>query len=311
MEKPEKKGKRERLKLIIGFINKFGEKISDNYTAACAAQAAFFILLSVVPIISLILAVTTYLPFTQQDVLHLMMQIIPDDLIGYVQDIIADLYARAGKTVISVSAITMLWSASKGIAALMDGFNTMYQLRRDNNNWVVSRCIAIVYTVLFILLFVIAMCGYVMVSHYYQEYIKGVFEIESAMRTILLLIRYVMGWLLFYGFLLMLYVILPGGFGLPIGKEEKVNLGERVRQQMPGAAFAAVAWLVISRIVVIYIDYFPNLSLMYGSLAGIVIAMLWLYFCMYIMMMCAEVNVIFNESFRKWLKRDRTKKKRG
>ena len=297
MEKPEKKGKRERLKLIIGFINKFGEKISDNYTAACAAQAAFFILLSVVPIISLILAVTTYLPFTQQDVLHLMMQIIPDDLIGYVQDIIADLYARAGKTVISVSAITMLWSASKGIAALMDGFNTMYQLRRDNNNWVISRFIAIVYTVLFILLFVIAMCGYVMVSHYYQEYIKGVFEIESAMRTILLLIRYVMGWLLFYGFLLMLYVILPGGFGLPIGKEEKVNLGERVRQQMPGAAFAAVAWLVISRIVVIYIDYFPNLSLMYGSLAGIVIAMLWLYFCMYSIFIGAVINYLLSEGY--------------
>ena len=297
MEKPEKKGKRERLKLIIRFINKFGEKISDNYTAACAAQAAFFILLSVVPIISLILAVTTYLPFTQQDVLHLMMQIIPDDLIGYVQDIIADLYARAGKTVISVSAITMLWSASKGIAALMDGFNTMYQLRRDNSNWVVSRCIAIVYTVLFILLFVIAMCGYVMVSHYYQEYIKGVFEIESATRTILLLIRYVMGWLLFYGFLLMLYVILPGGFGLPIGKEEKVNLGERVRQQMPGAAFAAVAWLVISRIVVIYIDYFPSLSLMYGSLAGIVIAMLWLYFCMYSIFIGAVINYLLSEGY--------------
>lgn len=297
MEKPEKKGKRERLKLIIRFINKFGEKISDNYTAACAAQAAFFILLSVVPIISLILAVTTYLPFTQQDVLHLMMQIIPDDLIGYVQDIIADLYARAGKTVISLSAITMLWSASKGIAALMDGFNTMYQLRRDNNNWVISRCIAIVYTVLFILLFVIAMCGYVMVSHYYQEYIKGVFEIESAMRTILLLIRYVMGWLLFYGFLLMLYVILPGGFGLPIGKEEKVNLGERVRQQMPGAAFAAVAWLVISRIVVIYIDYFPSLSLMYGSLAGIVIAMLWLYFCMYSIFIGAVINYLLSEGY--------------
>ena len=249
------------------------------------------------PIISLILAVTTYLPFTQQDVLHLMMQIIPDDLIGYVQDIIADLYARAGKTVISLSAITMLWSASKGIAALMDGFNTMYQLRRDNNNWVISRCIAIVYTVLFILLFVIAMCGYVMVSHYYQEYIKGVFEIESAMRTILLLIRYVMGWLLFYGFLLMLYVILPGGFGLPIGKEEKVNLGERVRQQMPGAAFAAVAWLVISRIVVIYIDYFPSLSLMYGSLAGIVIAMLWLYFCMYSIFIGAVINYLLSEGY--------------
>ena len=297
MKKPEKKGKRERLKLIISFIYKFGVKISDNYTAACAAQAAFFILLSVVPIISLILAVTTYLPFTQQDVLHLMMQIIPDDLIGYVQDIIADLYSRAGKTVISLSAIAMLWSASKGIAALMDGFNSMYQLRQDNSNWLISRGIAIVYTILFILLFVIAMCGYVTVSHYYQEYIKGAFEIESTMRTILLLIRYAIGWLLFYAFLLMMYVILPGGFGLPIGKEEKVNLGVRIRQQMPGAAFAAVAWLVISRVVVIYIDYFPSLSLMYGSLAGIVIAMLWLYFCMYSIFIGAVINYLLSEGY--------------
>ena len=297
MKKSGKKGKRERLKLIISFVYKFGEKISDNYTAACAAQAAFFILLSIVPIISLILAVTTYLPLTQQDVLHLMMQFIPDDLIGYVQDIIADLYSRAGKTVISVSAIAMLWSASKGIAALMDGFNSMYQLRQDNSNWLVSRCIAIVYTILFILLFVIAMCGYVTVSHYYQEYIKGAFEIESAVRTVLLLIRYVIGWLLFYAFLLMMYVILPGGFGLPIGKEEKVNLGVRIRQQMPGAAFAAVAWLVISRVVVIYIDYFPSLSLMYGSLAGIVIAMLWLYFCMYSIFIGAVINYLLSEGY--------------
>lgn len=297
MKKSGKKGKRERLKLIISFVYKFGEKISDNYTAACAAQAAFFILLSIVPIISLILAVTTYLPLTQQDVLHLMMQFIPDDLIGYVQDIIADLYSRAGKTVISVSAIAMLWSASKGIAALMDGFNSMYQLRQDNSNWLVSRCIAIVYTILFILLFVIAMCGYVTVSHYYQEYIKGAFEIESTVRTVLLLIRYVIGWLLFYAFLLMMYVILPGGFGLPIGKEEKVNLGVRIRQQMPGAAFAAVAWLVISRVVVIYIDYFPSLSLMYGSLAGIVIAMLWLYFCMYSIFIGAVINYLLSEGY--------------
>ena len=95
----------------------------------------------------------------------------------------------------------------------------------------------------------------------------------------------------------MLYVILPGGFGLPIGREEKTNLSVRIRQQMPGAAFSAVAWLVISRVVVIYIDYFPNLSLMYGSLAGIVIAMLWLYFCMYSIFIGAVINYLLSEGY--------------
>ena len=82
------------------------------------------------------------------------------------------------------------------------------------------------------------------------------------------------------------------------------------KSQIPGAAICAVAWYVFSFALSIYVDYFNGFS-MYGSLTTIALIMLWLYFCMYIMMMSAEVNVIFNESFRKWLKRDRTKKKRG
>ena len=59
----------------------------------------------------------------------------------------------------------------------------------------------------------------------------------------------------------------------------------------------------------IYVDYFNGFS-MYGSLTTIALIMLWLYFCMYIMMMSAEVNVIFNDSIRKWLLKEKEKKKR-
>lgn len=296
MMKKQENSKLEKIKLFFNYAYKFGVKISDSYTAACAAQAAFFILLSVVPMISLILAVTTYLPFTQQDVLDVLMRVIPDDFTAYVKDIIEDLYSRAGKTVISVSAIAILWSASKGIAALMDGFNSMYQIRQENN-FVKSRAIAIVYTFLLIVMFAAVMSIYVTVSHYYKIYIHDAFEIESAVRNILLFIRYVMGWLLFYCFILMMFVILPGGFGLPMGKEEKMNLGKRIQSQMPGAAFSSVAWLVISRVVVIYIDHFPNFSVMYGSLAGIVIAMLWLYFCMYSLFIGAVINYLLSKGY--------------
>lgn len=293
----KQQGKFPKIRLLVHYALRFGDKISDNYTAACAAQAAFFIMLSVVPLISLVLATTTYLPFSQQDVMDLVMRVIPNDLMAYVSDIINDLYGRASKTVISVSAIAMLWTASRGIAALMDGFNSMYQIREENSNMVKARLIAIVYTVIFILLFVVIMTVYVTVTHYYRLYIQNVFEMESLMKKLLLFIRYAMGWLLFYSFLLLLYVVLPGGFGLPRGSEEHLNLSKRIKSQMPGAAFAAVAWLVISRVVVIYIHYFPNFSIMYGSLAGIVIAMLWLYFCMYSIFIGAVINYLLSEGY--------------
>lgn len=81
------------------------------------------------------------------------------------------------------------------------------------------------------------------------------------------------------------------------------------KSQLPGAVICAVAWYVFSFGLSIYVDYFNGLS-MYGSLTTIALIMLWLYFCMYIMMMSAEINVVFNDSFERWLKRDRSKKKK-
>ena len=156
------------------------------------------------------------------------MDIVPNDLARYVEGIINDLYDRASSTVISVSAIAMLWSASTGIASLMDGFNSMYKIRSENRYWK-FRPIAIIYTIIFIILFVAILSFYIFVSHYYQSYVKTAFEIGSTLRHIFLLIRYVMGWLLFYFFILMLYVVLPGGFGIPMGKEEHINFTKRVK----------------------------------------------------------------------------------
>ena len=76
------------------------------------------------------------------------------------------------------------------------------------------------------------------------------------------------------------------------------------KSQLPGAAICSVAWYVFSFGLSVYVDYFNGFS-MYGSLTTIALIMLWLYFCMYIMMMSAEVNVVFNESIKKWLRRDK------
>lgn len=294
--KKQKLTRVEKLKMLVHFGQKFAEKVSDRYTAACAAQAAFFIMLSIVPIISLVLAAATYLPFTQQDVLNLTMSVIPDEFNIYVEDVINDLYAGAGRVVISISVIATLWSASTGISALIDGFNSMYRVRQDIG-YVKSRLMALWYTVIVIVLLAVTISIYVVVSHYYGAYLHDIVDRGSVAGNILWCIRYILGWLLFYTFILMLYVILPGGFGLPKDKEEHLNLGKRIKSQMPGAAFCSVAWLVISRLVMLYIQHFSNFSLMYGSLAGIVILMLWLYFCMFFLFIGAIINYLLSNGY--------------
>ena len=57
---------------------------------------------------------------------------------------------------------------------------------------------------------------------------------------------------------------------------------------------AAVGWALLSFGISIYVDYFNGFS-MYGSLTTIILVMLWLYFGIYILLVCAEFNSIYEE----------------
>ena len=284
----------EKGKIIFSYIMKFGGMLTDSYTAASAAQAAFFLMLSIVPMVSLLLAVASHLPFAPQDIMGLIMGFVPEAFRKMVDQLMFEWYDSSGSAVISVSVVALVWSASKGIYALMEGFNSMYHIRGKYPP-LKSRAVAVVYTVILIMLFALVMGVYVIVSHYYKVYIHANFEVGTMARKFFLFTRYAFGWILFYGFILMMYVVLPGGFGLPKDDEEKVNFRKRVKSQMTGAAFCSIAWLLISQILIIYIKYFPSISVMYGSLAAIVVAMLWLYFCMYSLFIGAVINYLFSK----------------
>ena len=70
-----------------------------------------------------------------------------------------------------------------------------------------------------------------------------------------------------------------------------------LKSQLPGAAVCAAAWYIFSFGLSVYVDYFNGFS-MYGSLTTVALIMLWLYFCMYLMMLSAELNV-FLQRYRK------------
>ena len=65
--------------------------------------------------------------------------------------------------------------------------------------------------------------------------------------------------------------------------------------QLPGAMFTAVGWLVISWIFSVYLDIFKGFSSMYGSFTTIILIMLWMYFCMYCILLGGEMNILLGE----------------
>ena len=70
-----------------------------------------------------------------------------------------------------------------------------------------------------------------------------------------------------------------------------------LRKQLPGAFFTACGWMALSFIFSIYLDIFKGFTNMYGSFTTIILVMLWLYGCMYIILLGGEINAIL-EGFR-------------
>ena len=74
------------------------------------------------------------------------------------------------------------------------------------------------------------------------------------------------------------------------------NLAQPWRRVLPGAAVFAVAWLVMTVGFAIFVTYFSSLGLTYGALAGVVAALMWLYWTAYLLLAGAVLNAVLGES---------------
>ena len=98
--------------------------MSRKNISAFAASTAFFLFLSLIPALMLLCAVIPYTPLTESNVMSALTQISPDTMDPLVVSIISDVYDKS-VGLISVTAIGTLWSAGKGVLALMRGLNAI------------------------------------------------------------------------------------------------------------------------------------------------------------------------------------------
>lgn len=272
---------------IVGNVVIFANKCKKDKINAYSAQSAFFVILSAIPFLMVFSSLLRYTPITESTLMQIYQNTLPEYIAPFLISITEEIYNRSFG-VISVTAVVAIWSASKGIHYMADGLNSVNDLE-ENRNWFVLRFWAIVYTTIFLFAIIFTLLVIVFgnslhtLATQYIPLLSDVVAVLAHFRGILLFVLLVV-------FFDVIFTKLPS---------KKLEL----RGQLPGAVLCAVAWYVFSFGLSVYVDYFNGFS-MYGSLTTIVLIMLWLYFCMYIMMICAEINVVFNDHFRRWLKRE-------
>jgi membrane protein len=261
-------------------MNWFFEKCRNDNIGAYAAQSAFFLILSLIPFLLLFSALLQYTVVSEAMLLTFVNDLMPEYIAPFVISIINEVYHKP-VGIVSVTAVTAIWSSAKGVQHMAAGLNVIYGIK-ETRNWLVRRFWAVVYMAVF-LLAVVAALVLLVFGNRIHGMLAGYVPLLASATDLLFRFRGI----IVLGVMGCVFTVLYRT--LPNNKEiEKGRL--TLQNQFPGALLCAVAWNLFSVGISVYIDYFNGFS-MYGSLTVIVLLMLWLYFGMYIMMLCAEVNV--------------------
>ncbi len=264
------------MKSFIIHVYQLWKKYKEDEITVYAAQASFFIVLSFFPFIMLLLTLIQFIPQVgKSDLLAILVRIMPDMLDALVISIVDDLYIKSPGTILSITALLALWSSARGIMSIEQGLNRIYEIP-TRRGYFVRRLICSFYTLVFMVVCIVSLVLLVFGTALQNLIIRWIPVIGSLINHIISL-RTLLAIALFLVCFVGLYTILPQK------KQDPWN-------QLPGAVFTAVGWVLFSYLFSIYFNNFSNFSYMYGSLTAIVLLMLWLYICICILFIGAELN---------------------
>lgn len=273
------------VKALYQLFSLFSRKIRDEHISAFSAQAAFFIIISFFPFIMLLLSMIKFTQIDESDMLKLFTQIFPTAVNPFMVTIIDQIYhTTTSSTLISATAITTLWSAGKGFLAIMRGLNAVYDID-ETRHYLHLRVISAFYTLAFAITIIMTMGLFVFGNRLFM-WIKQKLPVYMDTALVIISLRTILGLLILILFFLIIYVVIP-------------NRKAKLMNELPGAMICAAGWMGFSYAFSYYIDNFSDYSSMYGSLTAVVLFMLWMYFCMYILFIGAEFNLLFeNKEFK-------------
>lgn len=263
----------EKLCLIM---RDFSTQMKKQNISAYAASTAFFLFLSLVPMLAVICMVIPYTPLTEENMLTAVADIVPATVAPLAESLISDVY-EASAGALSVAVIAMIWSAGKGVMALMRGLNAVNGVQ-EKRNYLAVRGISSFYTVIMLVAVIISLFIMVFGNKLVDVALYKVPQLHIIWEFFMNF-RFLASWVVLTLLFAAIYTYVP---------DKKLHF----REQLTGAGFAAVVWSIFSWGFSIYVSYTASFTI-YGSLAIIIIVMLWMYFCMYIILIGAYLNRYF------------------
>ena len=266
---------------LFALARDFSVRMQKKNMQSYASSTAFFLIVSLIPMLILLSSVLPYTSLTEEDLVRVMMELTPDFAEDIMIRIVSEAYEQS-VAVFSISAVASIWTGALGMLALIRGLNIIYDVD-ERRNYFYLRLIAALYTIAMIVI-VLIMLVIMVFGDFVKQLIMNAYPHVWTAISFFVNFKFIMVIGIATFAFAMIYTFIP-------------SARMKFIYQLPGALFSAIVWYVFSWLFSLYVSL-PDTYSIYGSLATPFIMMFWLYFCIYIFLIGAFINRFFHPAVK-------------
>ena len=267
-----------RAKRFWLFLIRLQREMAYDDCMGMAAQISFYTMLGLFPFLIFLLSLLGTFPLGEAlkpEMLEALREQMPRESAEYVANIVLELLPEYSQGLLSVGLLASLWGASMAVGALITTINRAYNIR-PRRHMVTQKLMSIVLVLLLSGMWLMSMT-IILVGPGITQSIFEFMGIASETNTFWTSIRLPTAFMLNLTALSILYYIAP-------------EARQRFLSILPGAFTATILWLLASSAFRIFLRNFGTYNKTYGSLAGLVILMMWLWISGLVFLLGAEIN---------------------
>jgi membrane protein len=266
------------------------DQVIDNNIFGRAAELAFYFLFALFPLIFFMMTLfglfASHSAELQNNLLSYFADFLPPSAFQLLKRVATEITAHASREKLTFGVISALWCVSSSICSMISALNAAHHVR-EVRPWFKVRAIALGLSFLISVLLATALFMVLVGSRF-----VGWLGAGLGLHPLVVFIWKAMQWP-FAIFFVALSCSMIYYFG-PDLKERR-----RWHWFTPGAAFGAFIWLGASFGFRIYLHFFNNYSVSYGSLGAVMILLIWLYVSALACLVGAEINAGISHAVRR------------
>jgi len=255
---------------IIYFLLNLVQKCRNDLIMERAAELTYRVLLAFFPFLIFLLSLAGFMQLDEAEIMVHVPDIFPPDVADLILSFVGDLSLTQSGALLSTGLFFAVYNTTNGFRAVIRCINHAYEMEETRN--IVWRVVLSFGLMLLFTMSILFMVGALVFGSEIWDWL-----VPNAPGFLFMALRVVGALIVLMGITSFIY---------KISCAKKI----RFRDVLPGAAVAVTGWVVASSVFGFFISNFTRLGVIYGSIAGVFILILWLNLICVILLVGNQIN---------------------